>query len=109
RETSRSTTRTTPLQSSWTRRSDPTDGWDSPGLPTRSRPCVGRGSTHGRGRRRTVFMQGDTAFVQVVEVWSPEGDRLRFRSGAYGPHTAFAELSRETSFARGEGLPGVVW
>lgn len=54
-------------------------------------------------------MDGELGFVQAIEVWVPEGERLRLDGGAYGPHGAFATLSRETVFRRGEGLPGEVW
>lgn len=54
---------------------------------------------------------GDPArtFVQVSEVWVPEGDRLVFGGGSYGPLSGFEAASREVSFARGEGLPGRAW
>jgi hypothetical protein len=48
-------------------------------------------------------------FVQAVEVWTPEGGKLRFRSGAYGRHDEFASASEGMTFARGEGLPGAAW
>lgn len=48
------------------------------------------------------------AFVQAVELWVPDGDRLRHHSGAYGDHVEFARVSARKSFARGEGLPGMV-
>ncbi|SFE22529.1 GAF domain-containing protein [Roseivivax sediminis] len=48
-------------------------------------------------------------FVEVSEVWVPEGDTLRLSGGDYGPMRAFEEASRRTSFARGEGLPGRAW
>jgi hypothetical protein len=48
-------------------------------------------------------------FVQVVEVWVPDGKCLRHRSGAYGPHTAFAEATEHLTFVSGQGLPGEAW
>ncbi|MGB3408071.1 MAG: GAF domain-containing protein, partial [Jannaschia sp.] len=48
-------------------------------------------------------------FTQVAEVWVPEGDRLVYDSGDYNGLSAFEDASRETSFARGEGLPGRAW
>ncbi|MEY4512479.1 MAG: hypothetical protein RLZZ450_4601 [Pseudomonadota bacterium] len=48
-------------------------------------------------------------FVQVVEVWTPDGKCLRHRSGAYGRHTLFAEASEHLTFVSGQGLPGEAW
>jgi hypothetical protein len=48
-------------------------------------------------------------FIHVAEVWVPHGEELRRHSGAYGPHTAFAEASASLTFARGSGLPGQAW
>ena len=48
-------------------------------------------------------------FVEVAEIWIPEGDRLVLSGGVYGPHEAFAAASRRESFAKGEGLPGKAW
>lgn len=48
-------------------------------------------------------------FIEVVEVWVPEGDRLVWHSGSYGPHDGFGEASGRESFAKGEGLPGKAW
>ncbi len=48
-------------------------------------------------------------FVQVSEVWVPEGDRLQLAGGNYGELSAFEEASRRESFGRGEGLPGKAW
>jgi hypothetical protein len=45
-------------------------------------------------------------FVQVLEVWVPDGKCLRFRAGAYGRHVAFAESSKDLTFLSGQGLPG---
>lgn len=48
-------------------------------------------------------------FVEVTEVWVPEGDRLVLAGGNYGGHAEFASVSGRESFARGEGLPGRAW
>ena len=48
-------------------------------------------------------------FIEVVEVWVPEGDRLVLHSGNYGPHDGFGAVSGRESFARGQGLPGKAW
>ncbi|WP_238364510.1 GAF domain-containing protein [Mesobacterium pallidum] len=48
-------------------------------------------------------------FIEVTEVWVPEGDRLVLAKGEYGTLSAFEEASRATSFAKGEGLPGKAW
>lgn len=51
----------------------------------------------------------DRTFVEVSEVWVPEGDRLVLAGGDYGGLDAFAAASGKESFARGEGLPGKAW
>ena len=48
-------------------------------------------------------------FVQVAEIWVPDGDRLVHGGGSYGELSAFEEASRQTSFGLGEGLPGKAW
>lgn len=48
-------------------------------------------------------------FVEVAEVWVPEGDRLVLGKGAYGALDDFAAVSGKESFAKGEGLPGKAW
>lgn len=48
-------------------------------------------------------------FVQGMEVWVPDGERLRHHSGSYGPHAEFARVSALKTFRREEGLPGAVW
>lgn len=48
-------------------------------------------------------------FIEVTEVWVPDGDRLVWSSGNYGALGEFAALSEQKSFARGEGLPGKAW
>jgi hypothetical protein len=52
---------------------------------------------------------GKDTFVKVAEVWLPDGDKLVFAGGDYGGLAAFEEASRQTSFAKGEGLPGKAW
>lgn len=52
--------------------------------------------------------QPDT-FIQVSEVWVPEGDVLVHAGGDYGALTKFEEASRRASFPKGEGLPGKAW
>ncbi|MDF0602532.1 GAF domain-containing protein [Psychromarinibacter sp. C21-152] len=48
-------------------------------------------------------------FIEVTEVWVPDGDRLVLAEGDYGALGAFEAASRRESFARGEGLPGKAW
>ena len=48
-------------------------------------------------------------FIQVAEIWVPEGDRLVMAGGDYNGLAAFEEASRQTSFGHGEGLPGKAW
>ncbi|PRY21419.1 GAF domain-containing protein [Aliiruegeria haliotis] len=48
-------------------------------------------------------------FVEVSEVWVPEGDRLVLAEGNYGDLKEFAAASGQESFGFGEGLPGKAW
>lgn len=48
-------------------------------------------------------------FIQVAEVWVPEGETLVFSGGDYHGLSAFEEASRWTRFGKGEGLPGKAW
>lgn len=48
-------------------------------------------------------------FIEVTELWVPEGDRLQLAAGNYGALTDFAAVSGAESFAKGEGLPGKAW
>lgn len=48
-------------------------------------------------------------FVEISEIWVPEGDRLVQAGGNYGGYGEFAAASGHESFARGEGLPGKAW
>ncbi|MGK7653261.1 GAF domain-containing protein [Roseovarius sp. B08] len=57
----------------------------------------------------TVAQAATDTFIQVCEVWVPEGDRLVLASGDYNGLSAFEDTSRKTSFAKGEGLPGKAW
>lgn len=50
-----------------------------------------------------------SSFVQAVEIWVPDGDVLRHHSGAYGPHLDLARQSAQSTFRRGQGLPGSAW
>ena len=52
---------------------------------------------------------GDQTFIRVAEVWTPDGDVLRLADGNYGTLSEFAEISQNTSFAKGQGLPGRAW
>ncbi|MAQ18851.1 MAG: GAF domain-containing protein [Sandaracinus sp.] len=48
-------------------------------------------------------------FISVSEIWVPEGDKLKLGDGDYGTLSDFADASRQTRFAKGEGLPGKAW
>ncbi|MEC9343816.1 MAG: GAF domain-containing protein [Pseudomonadota bacterium] len=50
-----------------------------------------------------------STFIEVSEVWVPEGGRLVQAGGNYGGHSEFAAISSRESFERGEGLPGKAW
>lgn len=52
---------------------------------------------------------GASSFVQVVEIWVPDGNVLRHHSGAYGVHAELARKSAQTTFRKGQGLPGTAW
>lgn len=56
-----------------------------------------------------TVLEREKTFIQVSEVWVPEGGRLQLAGGNYGELTAFEDASRRESFARGEGLPGKAW
>lgn len=55
-----------------------------------------------------LFCGGDETHVGAIEIWKGAGDRMVLDSGFYGAASAFAEVSRATSFGPGEGLPGGV-
>lgn len=57
----------------------------------------------------TVLEAPTRTFIEVSEVWVPEGDQLVLGSGSYGTLDAFAAASGKESFAKGEGLPGKAW
>ncbi|MDY8108815.1 GAF domain-containing protein [Fulvimarina sp. 2208YS6-2-32] len=48
-------------------------------------------------------------FVEVTEIWVPEGNRLVWWSGNYGALSEFAGVSTKKGFNKGEGLPGNAW
>lgn len=48
-------------------------------------------------------------FIEISEIWVPEGDRLVQAGGNYGGYGEFAAASGRESFAKGEGLPGKAW
>lgn len=48
-------------------------------------------------------------FIQVAEVWVPKDGTLIYAGGDYNGHDSFEEASRQTRFAKGEGLPGKAW
>ena len=48
-------------------------------------------------------------FIEISEIWVPEGDRLVQAGGNYGGYGDFADASGHESFAKGEGLPGKAW
>ncbi|BFM05673.1 GAF domain-containing protein [Halioxenophilus aromaticivorans] len=52
-----------------------------------------------------------SSFIRVIEIWVPEssGANLVLSSADYGGLKAFSQVSAETSFALGEGLPGKAW
>lgn len=56
-----------------------------------------------------VIDQPVKTFIEVSEVWVPEGDRLVHAAGEYGDLEEFAAVSGRESFAKGEGLPGKAW
>ena len=57
----------------------------------------------------TLVEEQTRTFIEVTEVWLPEGDKLVQASGTYGDHTEFAAISGRESFEKGEGLPGKAW
>ncbi|WP_108261115.1 GAF domain-containing protein [Mangrovicoccus ximenensis] len=48
-------------------------------------------------------------FIQVTEIWVPEGGMLVHKDGHYGALEAFGDASRRERFGKGEGLPGKAW
>lgn len=55
--------------------------------------------------------EAQETFLSVVEVWRPDGsgDKLRWAAGHYDAAPEFGAVSRDTTFAMGEGVPGQVW
>jgi hypothetical protein len=53
-------------------------------------------------------MAREIRLVVGAEVWVPEGDVMVFRCGSYGYQPALADVSRQSRFRLGEGLPGAV-
>ncbi|MEM1374355.1 MAG: GAF domain-containing protein [Pseudomonadota bacterium] len=51
----------------------------------------------------------ERTFVEVAEVWVPEGDTLVWAGGDYGDLAAFEAVSGKETFNKGEGLPGKAW
>ena len=50
-------------------------------------------------------------FIRVIEIWVPSADgrRLEIETGSYSRLTGFQDTSQGMYFAKGEGLPGMVW
>ena len=48
-------------------------------------------------------------FIQVTEIWLPQGDTLVHGAGDYGGLSDFEDASRRVEFPKGEGLPGKAW
>ena len=50
-------------------------------------------------------------FIRIAEVWTPSADGtfLAFSSGLFPEAAAFEAITRQMTFARGEGLPGRAW
>lgn len=56
-----------------------------------------------------LFCGRDEAHVGALEIWRGQDALMSLDAGFYGAAAAFAEVSRATSFQRGQGLPGGVW
>ena len=48
-------------------------------------------------------------FISACEVWIPKDGKLVHGGGDYGTKVEFASISKQTSFEKGEGLPGKAW
>ncbi|WP_295511620.1 GAF domain-containing protein [uncultured Sulfitobacter sp.] len=48
-------------------------------------------------------------FIQVAEVWIPKDGVLVYAGGDYNGLDSFEAASRQSQFAKGEGLPGRAW
>ena len=57
-----------------------------------------------------LLTSSSTPLARVMEVWRPNGrGTLHLSAGYYGPLDGFAEVSRQTTFRTGVGLPGRVY
>jgi len=56
-----------------------------------------------------LFCGRDDTHIGAVEIWRGEDTTMTLDSGFYGAAAAFREVSEQTSFQRGQGLPGGVW
>ncbi|WP_138470226.1 GAF domain-containing protein [Poseidonocella sp. HB161398] len=56
-----------------------------------------------------VMTTATETFIQVSEIWVPEGGMLVHKGGSYGDLGAFEAASRSERFGKGEGLPGKAW
>src|SRR5688572_20268788 len=54
-------------------------------------------------------MEATRSMVRAIEVWVPRGEVLVQSSGVYREHVEFERASAQSTFRRGEGLPGAVW
>lgn len=70
---------------------------------------------YARDRLKGVLVMicaSDDTHVGALEVWSSDngpGTPMTLDAGFYGAATAFREVSEQTAFQRGQGLPGGVW
>ena len=56
-----------------------------------------------------LFCGRDESHVGAIEIWRAAGERMTLDAGFYGAAAAFRDVSEESSFAPGQGLPGGVW
>ncbi len=56
-----------------------------------------------------VLCGGDEEHVGAIEVWEDRNALLTLADGYYGMASNFEELSKQTQFTHGQGLPGGVW
>lgn len=56
-----------------------------------------------------LFCGRDDEHVGAIEIWRGEESAMTLDAGFYGSATAFRDVSEETTFQRGQGLPGGVW
>jgi len=64
------------------------------------------------GKAKPMDVAVDTTistFIQVTEIWVPDGNFLVLGEGDYGALTGFEDASRRVEFPKGEGLPGKAW